>query len=113
MELSYSKFKSNSKSNNKFKSNSKFNSSLGLGNVESAYQDHLKFDNSFAININDYLIISDSIYLVENMDNNIYELINLGNNEKVTLRYPFQYVKIDGNDPNILRDEYIKIEKMK
>lgn len=110
MELSYSKFKSNSKSNNKFKSNSKFNSSSGL---ESAYQDHLKFDNSSTININDYLIISDSIYLVENMNNNIYELINLGNNEKVTLRYPFQYVKIDGNDPNILRDEYIKIEKMK
>lgn len=75
-----------------------------------SYSEYLKFDKK-TVNINDYIIVSNDIYLITNISNNKYTLINLNNNKIITKRYPFKYIKIDGNNPIILRNEYISLKK--
>lgn len=75
-----------------------------------SYNNYIKNKLNNNIEVNDYLIIDNDIYLVVDNSSTI-QLINLSNNKMIEKKTPFNYIKIDGNDPEILKKYYLKIKK--
>ena len=78
------------------------------------YNEFLVFDINSPLKKFDFLYYNKQIYFIYDIINNKYFVINLLNNKIDTLIYPFNYLKIDGYDPNILKNIYHNLcKKMK
>lgn len=66
--------------------------------------DPLKKYDYFFNNYNKYLYYIYDIKTIDNKEK--YYVINLLNNEPEEFEYPFNYIKVDGNDPNVLKNIY-------
>ena len=78
------------------------------------YEEYLKFDINEPIKKYDYLYYNKNMYYIYDIKDNKYFTINLLTNKLETLIYPFNYLKFDGNDPNIIKNIYNNLcKKMK
>lgn len=77
-----------------------------------SYNEYLSYNQYEFIKENDYIWKDDNLYFILdfNKKTNIFTLINLETNQLSTVKYPFYYCKIDGNDPNVLYNYYINIK---
>lgn len=72
------------------------------------YEDFLKFDINEPLKKYDffYSYYTKYIYYIYDIDDTKYYVINLINNKPEIFNYPFNYLKFNGYEPNIIKNIY-------
>lgn len=72
------------------------------------YNEYLKYNQKDKLKEFDYFynVDTSTIYYIYDIYDNIYKVIDLSTNKSRIFKYPFQYLKIDGNDPNEIKNVY-------